>query len=368
MDQNDEIKKCGICDGEYPFLKHDFDECFSLDPDWDFKQMNGIGIYNFIEVCSGAGGLSSGLIEAGLIPLMLIEIDKNCCLTLRKNHKNALIVNKSMTEVNYDQYIEKTDLLTGGMPCQTFSQAGNRKGLEDTRGNLFLEFIKLIHKLKPKMFMIENVWGLITHDKGKTFKYILTLLNGYKVKYKLLNSAHYGVPQKRKRVLIVGTKDGYNNRDFEYPQHTEQKMLRDVLTDVPVSECAKYNAEKIRLFKLIPPGGCWTSLPVHEQKKYMGKSFTSGGGKRGILRRLSIDEQSLTILCSPSQKQTERCHPVEERPLTVRESARIQSFPDSYVFIGSMSSKYKQIGNAVPIKLAKAMGEEIIKQLHFRRI
>jgi DNA (cytosine-5)-methyltransferase 1 len=337
-----------------------------LDTEWELERVDGIGVYNFIEVCSGAGGLSTGLIEAGLIPLALIEINKDCCKTLAINHKGVNIINKSMTDIKYDKFINKVDLLTGGVPCQAFSQAGNRKGLQDERGNLFLEFIKMIHVLKPKVFMIENVHGLITHNKGQTFAHILTLFKGYTVKYKLLNSAHYGVPQKRKRVLIVGTKNSYSTRDFDYPQHTEQKILRDVLTNTPPSECSKYNTEKIRLFKLIPPGGCWTSLPVHEQTKYMGKSFNSGGGKRGILRRLSMDEQSLTILCSPSQKQTERCHPVEERPLTVRESARIQTFPDSYVFIGSMSSKYKQIGNAVPVKLAKAMGGEIIKQLHFR--
>jgi DNA (cytosine-5)-methyltransferase 1 len=101
------------------------------------------------------------------------------------------------------------------------------------------------------------------------------------------------------------------------------------------------------------------------KKKYMGKSFNSGGGKRGILRRLSMNEQSLTILCSPSQKQTERCHPLEERPLSIRESARIQTFPDTYIFTGGMSSKYKQIGNAVPVKLAEAIGYEIINHLTF---
>lgn len=254
MEQKD-WKKCDICDCEYPESKHNFEECYSSDPDWDLETMNGIGIYNFIEVCSGAGGLSTGLINAGLIPLALIEINKDCCKTLEANHKGVNVINKSMTDVKYDIYINKVDLLTGGVPCQAFSQAGNRKGLQDTRGNLFIEFIKLIHKLKPKMFMIENVWGLITHNKGKTFAYILTLFKEYTVKYKLLNSAHYGVPQKRKRVLIVGTKNSFSNRDFEYPLHTEQKMLRGVLTNVPVSECAKYNAEKIRLFKLIPPGG-----------------------------------------------------------------------------------------------------------------
>ena len=134
-----------------------------------------------------------------------------------------------------------------------------------------------------------------------------------------------------------------------------------MLRDVPSSSGAKYNEEKIKLFKQIPQGGCWIHLPEPLQREYMGKSFESGGGKRGILYRLSMEKPSLTLLCTPSQKQTERCHPLEERPLTVREYARIQTFEDSYSFVGSMNSQYKQIGNAVPVELAAHMGRALIQ-------
>ena len=149
-------------------------------------------------------------------------------------------------------------------------------------------------------------------------------------------------------------------KKFKFPKkENEFKYLKDILLDVPESECIKYSKEKLELFKMIPPGGCWINLPEDLQKKYLGKSYYSGGGKRGILRRLSMDEPSLTLLCSPTQKQTERCHPIEDRPLTIREYARIQTFSDDYKFYGSISSQYKQIGNAVPVELVKKIGEQL---------
>lgn len=153
-------------------------------------------------------------------------------------------------------------------------------------------------------------------------------------------------------------------RSFEFPKESEKKIvLRDVLLNVPISCGAKYNEEKTELFRMIPQGGCWVNLPETLQKEYLGNSYNSGGGKRGILYRLSMEKPSLTLLCTPSQKQTERCHPLEDRPLTMREYARIQTFEDSYEFIGSLSSQYKQIGNAVPVELARHMGASLLKLL-----
>ena len=120
--------------------------------------------------------------------------------------------------------------------------------------------------------------------------------------------------------------------------------------------------------KLIPQGGCWINLPVDKQKEYLGKSFYSGGGKRGILRRLDMNKPCLTLLCSPSQKQTERCHPIETRPLQILEYSRIQTFPDNYKFGGKIQHIYKQIGNAVSVNLAKAMAGEIIKVLNITMV
>jgi DNA (cytosine-5)-methyltransferase 1 len=320
----------------------------------------------FIEVCAGGGGLSSGLIKAGFTPLLLNDNNNDCCKTLKQNHPDANVIFGSMDKIDYSQYINKVDLLTGGVPCQSFSQAGLRKGLEDPRGDLMMKFIDILNLIRPKTFMIENVKGLLTHDAGNTIKKIIEALNSnqlYNISYKCLDASKYNVPQKRERVFIVGVLKEIQH-SFSFPEEIEvKKLLKDVLYDVPVSNGAKYSEEKKTLFKMIPQGGCWVNLPEDIQKEYLGNSYNSGGGKRGILYRLSMEKPSLTLLCTPSQKQTERCHPLEERPLTVREYARIQTFDDTYEFVGSLNSQYKQIGNAVPVELARHMGAALLNAL-----
>lgn len=324
--------------------------------------------YNFIEVCAGCGGLSSGLMKAGFTPLLLNDNNADCCKTLKRNHPDANIICGAMNSLDYTRFIGKVDLLTGGVPCQSFSQAGLRKGLEDPRGNLMLQFVDILNMILPKIFMIENVKGLLTHDNGKTLKTIINSLNKndlYNITYKCLDSSKFNVPQKRERVFIVGVLKSIN-KEFSFPEESlHRKVLKDVLNEsVPISPGSSYNQVKQDLFKLIPQGGCWVNLSEDMQKEYLGKSYFSGGGKRGILYRLSMEKPSLTLLCTPSQKQTERCHPLEERPLRIREYARIQSFDDDYEFIGSVNSQYKQIGNAVPVELAKAMGLQLISLLN----
>ena len=322
--------------------------------------------YTFIEVCAGAGGLSAGLIKVGFSPLLLNDNNNDCCKTLKKNHPSSNVVLGSMDKINYAEYVDKVDLLTGGVPCQSFSQAGLRKGLDDPRGDLMLKFVDILYLIKPKVFMIENVKGLLTHDNGNTIKKILKMLNKndlYNISYKCLDASKYNIPQKRERVFIVGVLKTINI-PFNFPKESpHKKVLKDVLYNVPISIGAKYTDAKINLFKIIPQGGCWINLPENLQKEYLGNSYYSGGGKRGILYRLSMTKPSLTLLCTPSQKQTERCHPLEERPLNIREYARIQTFDDDYEFVGSLNSQYKQIGNAVPVELAKLMGLSIIECL-----
>ncbi len=323
--------------------------------------------YTFIEVCAGCGGLSSGLIKSGFIPLLLNDNNKDCCETLKINHPGTNVILNSMDKINYTEYIDKIDLLVGGMPCQSFSQAGLRKGIDDPRGGLMLKFIEILNLIKPKIFMIENVKGLLTHDKGNTIRNIINLINEndlYNITYKCLDASNYKVPQKRERVFIIGVIKTIS-KPYDFPKENKTKiLLKDVLSDVPSSVGYNYNEEKKKLFKLIPQGGCWINLPIEKQKEYLGKSYYSGGGKRGILYRLSMEKVSLTLLCSPSQKQTERCHPLEERPLTIREYARIQTFEDTYKFTGSINSQYKQIGNAVPVELAKQIGYSLIELLN----
>lgn len=324
----------------------------------------------FIEVCAGAGGLSTGLMEAGFEPLLLNEIHKTYAKTLADNHPGAQVVVGSMTDLDLRPYAGQVDLLCGGVPCQAFSLAGAGRGLDDDRGALIVEFNRLIGECQPRVFMVENVKGLMIHDGGATFKAILDLFaNGgqYVVHHKLLSAVDYEVPQKRERVLIVGVLVQEDNRpqsEFAYPAPSpNRKVLRDVLPNCPASPGSTYPEAKRRVMELVPPGGCWVNLPPDVQASYMGASLHAGGGKRGMARRLSMDEPCLTLTTSPAQKQTERCHPTETRPLTVREYARIQTFPDSYVFAGGVGAQYAQIGNAVPVRLAYFMGKAIAAHL-----
>ena len=321
--------------------------------------------FNFIEVCSGAGGLSVGFMNRPFFPVLLNDVDKHCCNTLRQNHPGCAIKQGSFCDVDFSKYSGSIDVLMGGVPCQSFSQAGKRKGLSDERGNLFLEFLSLIDTVSPKVFLIENVKGLVTHDGGKTMDKILNDLNDkkYNVKWKVLNSNDYGVPQNRLRLIIVGVRADIK-AEYAFPEpETYKPVLRDALVDVPESEGHVYSGRKKEILAMVPEGGCWVDLPVDVQKEYMKKSYYSGGGKRGIAKRLDRNKPCLTLTTSPCQKQTEKCHPTETRPLSVREYARIQTFPDTYTFSGSIANKYKQIGNAVPVKLAEHLAESIAKIL-----
>jgi DNA (cytosine-5)-methyltransferase 1 len=186
---------------------------------------------------------------------------------------------------------------------------------------------------------------------------------GYDVSYKILRAQYFDVAQKRERLVIFGTRKDLK-RPIAFPKEQNYTVsLREVLRNTPKSEGQKYTAEKKKIMELIPEGGYWRDLPISIQKKYMGASFHLGGGKTGMARRLSWDEPSLTLTCNPAQKQTERCHPTETRPLNVKEYARIQSFPDDWEFCGSSAAQYTQIGNAVPVNLGYHIGKAIIAML-----
>jgi len=305
-----------------------------------------------------------GFEQSGLEAELLVEIDKDAAATLKANRPEWNVINGDVSDIDFTIY--EADVVSGGFPCQAFSYAGKGLGFEDTRGTLFFEFARAIKEIQPKIFVGENVEGLQNHDGGRTLNTMVTVLSelGYHVQKKVLNSADFSVAQKRKRLFLIGTKPGYQ---FIYPEENDSKTtLRDALKDVPESPGTKFSEKRFNVLKLVPPGGCWVDLPIEIQKEFMGASFNSGGGKRGMARRLSWDEQCLTLTTSPSQKQTERCHPDETRPFTVREYARIQSFPDSWEFTGSTSSMYKQIGNAVAVNVAKAIGNSLINCLNNR--
>lgn len=314
-----------------------------------------------IELFGGAGGLALGLEQAGITHTAIVEFNKYACETLRFNRPNWNVIEDDIHNIDFKGY--DIDFVSGGAPCQPFSYAGKRLGFGDIRGTLFSEFARCIQETQPKIFLFENVKGLLTHDKGRTFETIKhTFISlGYNISYQVLNACYYGVGQKRERLILIGIRSDLPNA-FTFPQPDSKiTTLRDVLYNCPHSIGQEYSENKKKIMDLVPPGGCWINLPEDIAKEYMGKAYFSGGGKRGMAKRLSWDEPCLTLTTSPSQKQTERCHPDETRPLTIREYARIQSFPDDWEFKGSVNEQYKQIGNAVPVELARRIGIEIVK-------
>lgn len=332
--------------------------------------------YRLLELFAGAGGLAIGMEQAGFHSVMLNELDKYACETLRKNRPNWNVVEGDISQIDFKKYHNQIDILSGGFPCQAFSYAGKKLGFEDTRGTLFFEFARAVKETNPKVFLAENVRGLLTHENGKTLEIISQIINelGYVlVAPRVLKAMFYKVPQKRERLFLIGIrKDLADKVNFHWPSPYHRILnLRDALkkgelypNDVPISGGQSYPKRKAEIMDLVPAGGYWKDLPDELQREYMKKSYFLGGGKTGMARRLSWDEPSLTLTCAPAQKQTERCHPDETRPLTVREYARIQTFPDSWVFEGSQTAQYKQIGNAVPVNLAYAIGRSLVRLLN----
>lgn len=331
-------------------------------------------MFTTIELFAGAGGLALGIEKAGFTTLGLIEFDREAAETLKRNRPEWNVIHDDIANIsclNLEEYFSikkgELDLLSGGAPCQAFSYAGKRLGLEDARGTLFYHYAIFLEKLQPKIFLFENVRGLLTHDKGKTYKTMLNIFTnaGYTIEKKVLNAWDYGVAQKRERLITIGIRNDLINKiSFKFPKPYEYKLvLRDVLQNVPKSEGVQYGENKKKIFELVPPGGYWKDIDPEIAKAYMKSCWDMEGGRTGILRRMSLEEPSLTVLTSPSQKQTERCHPLEARPFTVRENARCQSFPDQWDFYGTISAQYKQVGNAVPVNLAYEIGNEIKKAL-----
>ena len=349
------------------FLQTDFEETVS-------NFVVPANEYKVLELFAGAGGLAVGMEKAGLKCVALNEIDKHACETLRKNRPKWNVLEGDIKDFNFSEYHNQVDVVTGGFPCQAFSYAGKRLGFEDARGTLFYEFARVVKEVNPPICIGENVKGLLSHDNGKTLQGMISILDeiGYNVvPVEVLKAINYKVPQKRERLILVGIRKDIKIK-YEYPKpYKKIYNLSDALkkgelfaSNVPVSVGAKYPESKKQVLDLVPPKGYWRDLPLEIQKSFMGGSFYLGGGKTGMARRIGWDEPCLTLTCSPAQKQTERCHPEETRPFTVREYARIQTFPDDWKFEGPITQQYKQIGNAVPVNLGKEVGYSIVKFLN----
>lgn len=332
--------------------------------------------YKTIELFAGGGGLAIGLEKAGLDTVLLNEIDKHACATLKANRPHWNVQCGDIGQLDFTPYQGEVDVITGGFPCQAFSLAGKKMGFEDARGTLFFEFARAVKETQPKLFMAENVRGLLNHDNGKTLEHIRSVIDelGYTLlEPHLMKAIFYRVPQKRERLLLVGVRNDLADlAKFHWPRpYQKVYTLKDALRkgelfpcDVPLSSGQKYPEKKKSVMELVPPGGYWRDLPEDIQKDYMMKSYYLGGGKTGMARRMHWDEPCLTLTCAPAQKQTERCHPEETRPFTVREYARIQTFPDGWKFEGALTSQYKQIGNAVPVNMAYELGLSVVDFLN----
>ena len=364
-----------------------------------------------ISLFAGAYGLDLGLEKAGIQTVSLVEIEPDGTKTISINrpHLSPCAVPRDICKVSAKTLLEEggqilgldrplragqVDLVTGGPPCQSFSTAGKRGSVGDPRGSLFMDFIRIVDEIKPRFFIMENVKGLLSapirhrpHERrglgfpqlepdempGAALQVILAEMKriGYEVVYALLNTADYGVPQVRERVIFIGYK-GNDSVTLPLPNYSQKGTdkqpkwltLREGLKDLVDSqpEFVPYSESRLKYLRLLTAGQNWRYLPSELQQEAMGGAYKSEGGKVGFYRRLAWDKPSPTVTTSPHQKATDMCHPDELRPLSVRECARIQTFPDDWVFYGSTASKYRQIGNAVPVLLGEAIGKYLCQK------
>lgn len=358
-----------------------------FEPDAALREKNAAHPYPVVSLFSGAMGLDLGLNKAGLCVAVSQDIDRWCVETMRRNGHAAIegdIRELVAADPSCEFLLRASGLkresifaVVGGPPCQPFSVAGKRKGVEDARGQLFEEFIKVVAALRPRFFIMENVKGLASMPSDPSDKQsqpvLQTILSafsniGYRTVHGVLDAVHYGTPQFRERLVIVGSRDGESvflpaPTHFHQHQSPERrwKTLGDAIADLKEPGAhTNFSPAVKRFLTLVPSGGNWKSLPSDLTSEAMGGAYESGGGKVGFYRRLSLTEPSPTLVTSPIQKATMLCHPTELRPLSVLEYARLQQFPDDWKFEGKTVDCYRQIGNAVPVTLGFALGQMLI--------
>ena len=356
---------------------------------------------------SGAMGLDIGLEQAGFETLLCCEIDNSCRKTILKNKPRIALIGNiheyTSSEIRKAAGLtikDDIDLIVGGPPCQAFSTAGKRKSFQDERGNVLLTYLDMIVDLNPKFAVIENVRGILSaplkhrphNERGEGYPsltkeeqsggamfFILKKLRkaGYSISFNLYNSANFGTPQKRERVLIVCSRDG-EKLPYLVPTHSENaefnllpwRTFKDVVKDlVKINHHhLEFPEKRLKYYRILKPGQCWRHLPDNLQREALGASYFSGGGKTGFLRRLSWNNPSPTLVTHPAMPATDLAHPVEDRPLSIEEYKRIQEFPDDWKIEGSLIEQYRQIGNAVPVSLGRALGKLIISALNDKKI
>ncbi|MDD7305398.1 DNA cytosine methyltransferase [Anaerococcus sp. AGMB00486] len=349
-----------------------------------------------IDLFAGAGGLSLGFMDAGFEIVLANEIDKSIAESYIKNHPSTKMIIGDITKLdiyqNFIPYKNVVDVIIGGPPCQGFSQKGKRKTINDERNYLFQYFVKVVSIVKPKYFVMENVPNILTSENGLFIEEINELFSkiGYFLEYGVLNAYDFGVPQNRRRAIILGkykgippklptgsrekvsiwdaisdlnflnSGEGEEKMEYEIPPQTRyQKRLRKDSKILYNHKATKHSKLVLERLSMIPPNGGKDSLPA----EHLTKSIYSG-----TWSRMKIDEPSVTITTrfdTPSSGQF--THPYLNRSITVREAARIQSFPDTFIFIGTKSSQMRQVGNAVPPLLARNIARVIIKDIEERK-
>ena len=381
--------------------------------------------YTVLSLFSGGMGLDLGMESTGRFKLLAtVEKEKVFCDTARLNQKRGLvapdvrIVEGDISSLDPKQLMRDLglkpgdlDVIVGGPPCQAFSTAGKRASVQDPRGTLLWQYLRFVEEFKPKMFLMENVRGLLSAalrhrpissrpEKGglplkadempgsvvRLFAKDLRAIHDakYRVDCFEVNSVNYGAPQIRERALFFGNRynavidfpepthgpSGFVSVDDELDLGLSKKLIpwatiRDAISKLkdPDPEICDFSPRKKSFLEKVPEGGNWRCLPESLQKESMGGAWHAKGGRSGWWRRLNFDLPCPTLVTMPNHASTSLCHPVETRTLTVREYAAIQEFPPEWEFAGKPADKYKQIGNAVPTRLGKVAGEVLAKAL-----
>ncbi len=345
-----------------------------------------------IDIFSGAGGLSLGAEWAGIKVKTAIEKNKSAAETYQLNYREATVYCDDIKKLDTHIFIDMDDpvfIIMGGPPCQGFSMSNTMsRNMDNPNNHLFEEFLRFVKDIKPRWFLFENVWGFTKMENGKIEKYVQKCFEGlgYKVKSNILLASSYGVPQNRERFFMVGNLDDI---EFEFPKPFDyQVTVKEAIDDLPnlhngdmfdslpyklakkkASNYAKMmrkgtrksiqnfvsrnNDLVIERYKHIPQGGNWRDIPDELMQNYSDKDRCHSG----IYKRLKADAPSVVI---SNYRKSMLIHPYQNRGLSVREAARIQSFPDNFIFRGPISHIQQQIGNAVPPLLAKAVFEKIL--------
>lgn len=346
-----------------------------------------------IDIFSGAGGLSLGAEMAGIKITSAIEINSSAAKTFMRNHLDTEVLQGDIQEI--DPNILRSEknpvfVIMGGPPCQGFSMSNTRtRNMDNDKNFLFLQFLRFVREIRPTWFVLENVWGITNINKGETRAMIEECFQalGYKIKTGVLWASDYGVPQKRNRFFMVGN---LLEIEFEFPEKSSKIVtVRDAIEDLPslmngqmleespykktIEECSDYaklmrknsdlarqnyvsknNELVIKRYSYIKQGENWSAIPDFLMQNYADKLRCHSG----IYRRLIADKPSVVI---SNYRKSMLIHPFEDRGLSVREAARLQSFPDDFIFEGPLSHIQQQIGNAVPPLLSKAVFKQIIK-------